>query len=62
MSKAAKAFDKVTLLKADGSNWGTWKTRIERAASSIGFADYLTTAPDEEHVTEDSDLMNAIIG
>ena len=62
MSKATKAFDKVTELKADGSNWAMWATRVERAAASIGYEGYLTTAPTATQTREDSDLLNAIIG
>ena len=40
MSKATKAFDKVTMLKGDRSNWDTWKTRVERAAKSIKYKKY----------------------
>ncbi|KAE9386529.1 hypothetical protein BT96DRAFT_1005999 [Gymnopus androsaceus JB14] len=70
MSKALKAFDKVTTLKSDRSNWDTWKTRVEFAARSIGYQHYLEWNPqpdlaqgsDDEHRGKDSDLLNAIIG
>ena len=70
MSKALKAFDKVTTLKSDGSNWDTWKTRVEFAARSIGYQRYfewnphITTDPDatENDREKDNDLLNAIIG
>ncbi|KAE9387248.1 hypothetical protein BT96DRAFT_1005302 [Gymnopus androsaceus JB14] len=71
MSKAGKAFDKVTTLKSDGSNWDTWKTQVEFAARSIGYQHYFEWNPqpdlaqgsDDEHRGQDSsDLLNAIIG
>ena len=65
MSKALKALDKVTLLKSDGSNWDTWKTRVELATRSIGYQTLLTTAPAEEDQSgadKDNDLLNAVIG
>ncbi|THU98748.1 hypothetical protein K435DRAFT_856282 [Dendrothele bispora CBS 962.96] len=62
MSKATKAFDKVTKLKADGSNWGTWATRVEHAATSIGYSDYLDAVPADSKKQEDADLLNAMIG
>ena len=45
MSKALKAFDKVMVLKADGSNWDTWKAQAELAARSIGYQRYLISDP-----------------
>ena len=73
MSKALKAFDKVTLLKSDGSNWDTWYTRVELAAKSIRYDAYLEWNPNstvsesgrigtEEDKEKDSDLLNAVIG
>ncbi|KAE9385346.1 hypothetical protein BT96DRAFT_1007128 [Gymnopus androsaceus JB14] len=70
MSKALKAFDKVTTLKSDGSNWDTWKTRVEFAARSIGYQRYfewnphVITDPDatENDREKDNNLLNAIIG
>ena len=62
MSKATKVFDKVTTLKEDGSNWLTWETRVERAASSLGYDKYLTTAGTGDEEKEDKDLLNGIIG
>ena len=63
MSKALKAFDKVTVLKADGSNWNTWKSRVEQAAKSIKYHGYLTTEANSENGKEmEEDLLNAIIG
>lgn len=63
MSKALKAFDKVTVLKSDGSNWDTWKTRVELASRSINYGRFLTVLPETDTEKEkDSDLLNAIIG
>ncbi|KAF5363086.1 hypothetical protein D9758_012622 [Tetrapyrgos nigripes] len=63
MSKATKAFDKVTKLEKDRSNWSTWVTRAQRAAGSIGYDKYLTTAPTSaaEEQQQDKDLLNGII-
>ncbi|KAF5365054.1 hypothetical protein D9758_010998 [Tetrapyrgos nigripes] len=63
MSKATKAFNKVTKLEKDGSNWSTWVTRVQRAAGSIGYDKYLTTAPTSvaEEQQQDKDLLNGII-
>ncbi|KAF5364779.1 hypothetical protein D9758_009323 [Tetrapyrgos nigripes] len=63
MSKATKAFDKVTQLEKDGSNWSMWVTRVQRAAGSIGYNKYLTTAPTSvaEEQQQDKDLLNSII-
>ncbi|KAF5353853.1 hypothetical protein D9758_010568 [Tetrapyrgos nigripes] len=59
-----KALDKVMKLKKDGSNWSTWVTRVQRAAGSIGYNKYLTTAPTSaaEEQQQDKDLLNRIIG
>ncbi|KAF5366431.1 hypothetical protein D9758_009765 [Tetrapyrgos nigripes] len=51
MSKATKAFDKVTKLEKDRSNWSTWVTRVQRAAGSVGYnkrtaAGIIGTLPD----------------
>jgi hypothetical protein len=70
MSKALKAFDKVSILQADGSNWDTWKERVDHAAKSIKYDKYLTWNPYDEKSTgateddkdKDSNLLNAIIG
>jgi hypothetical protein len=66
MSKALKAFDKVTLLKADGSNWDTWSSRAERVAISIGYKKYLEWKSEDNMTStqkdEDNDLLNAMIG
>ncbi|KAF5343870.1 hypothetical protein D9758_015887 [Tetrapyrgos nigripes] len=64
MSKATKAFDKVMKLEKDRSNWSTWVTRVQRAAGSIGYNKYLTTAPTSaaEEQQQDKDLLNGIIG
>ena len=65
MSKAMKAFDKVTLLKSDGSNWDTWKTRVELAARSIQYEAYLKTEPSTSSNSQkeaDSNLLNTVIG
>ena len=65
MLKAMKAFDKVTLLKSDGSNWDTWKTRVELAARSIQYEAYLKTEPSNLSNSQkeaNSDLLNAVIG
>ncbi|KAF5365095.1 hypothetical protein D9758_010970 [Tetrapyrgos nigripes] len=59
----SKAFDKVMKLKKDGSNWSTWVMRVQRAAGSIGYDKYLTTAPTSaaEEQQQDKDLLNSII-
>ena len=74
MSKVLKAFDKVTVLRNDGSNWDTWQTRVELATQSVGLTKFLTYDPNdpdkdakEEEGTDedklnDSNLLNAIIG
>ena len=74
MSKVLKAFDKVTVLRNDGSNWDTWQTRVELATQSVGLTKFLTYDPndpdkdakEEEETDEDklndSNLINAIIG
>ena len=65
MLKAMKAFDKVTLLKSDGSNWDTWKTRVELAARSIQYEAYLKTKLSNSSNSQkeaDSNLLNAVIG
>ncbi|KAF5365061.1 hypothetical protein D9758_010960 [Tetrapyrgos nigripes] len=58
MSKATKAYDKVTKLEKDRSNWSTWVTRVQRAAGSIGYNKYLTTTPtsEAEEQQQDKDL------
>ncbi|KAF5349444.1 hypothetical protein D9758_014606 [Tetrapyrgos nigripes] len=64
MSKATKAFNKVTKLEKDRSNWSTWVTRVQRAAGSIGYDKYLTTEPTSaaDQQQQDKDLLNSIIG
>ncbi|KAF5363047.1 hypothetical protein D9758_012631 [Tetrapyrgos nigripes] len=64
MSKATKAFDKVMKLEKDRSNWSTWVMRVQRAAGSIRYDKYLTTAPTSvaEQQQQDKDLLNGIIG
>jgi hypothetical protein len=66
MSKALKAFGKVTLLKGDELNWDTWSSRAKRVAVSIGFKKYLewsdNTEKLEAETKENNDLLNAMIG
>ncbi|KAF5343175.1 hypothetical protein D9758_017047 [Tetrapyrgos nigripes] len=63
MSKATKAFNKVMKLEKDRCNWRTWVTRVQRAAGSIGYNKYLTTAPTSaaEEQQQDKDLLNGMI-
>ncbi|KAJ3858192.1 hypothetical protein EV359DRAFT_69207, partial [Lentinula novae-zelandiae] len=68
MSKVFKAFDKVSTLKSDGSNWDTWKNRVELATQSIGFSDHLTSNPNDDteaweaKKNDSGNLLNAIVG
>ncbi|KAJ3924619.1 MAG: hypothetical protein NXY57DRAFT_1044782, partial [Lentinula lateritia] len=68
MSKVFKAFDKVSTLKSDGSNWDTWKNRVELATQSIGFSDHLTSNPNDDTEAleakkdDNGNLLNAIVG
>ncbi|KAJ3916873.1 hypothetical protein F5877DRAFT_80491 [Lentinula edodes] len=68
MSKVFKAFDKVSTLKSDGSNWDTWKNRVELATQSIGFSDHLTSNPKDDTEAweakkdDNGNLLNAIVG
>ncbi|KAF5370263.1 hypothetical protein D9757_012011 [Collybiopsis confluens] len=55
MSKVIKAFDKVTILKKDSSNWDTWKARVKRAAKTIKHDKYLFWNPQIGSASESND-------
>ncbi|TFK16578.1 hypothetical protein FA15DRAFT_741957 [Coprinopsis marcescibilis] len=61
-SKASKALQHIEKLKPDGSNWAIWFSRVERAAASISYQKFLTTAPgtNDDDIAKDADLINAI--
>ena len=60
-SKAKKAFEGIAQLEANGTNWGIWWIRVQRAAGSIEYGDLLK-AEDSTKIKEDADLLNAITG